>query len=152
MNDYSNGKPIKEVLETLNEKDRTTFLACRGLMRRSYLQCIASTIGMHNYTHEDDTFLDAIDVKIEMLMARAGIATNLYENEKPEEYINDPFALITRPEKVQAVEPVKPAASTEGNPNINVVDAIREKISTGPVSNANVAPNWGAATTQGTIK
>ena len=123
MNDQSNSKPIREVLESLNKKDRETFLACRGLMRRAYLQCLASTLGMHKYSHEDDTFLDALDIKLEMLMARAAIPTNINANTKPESYVHDPFALITRPQEET------PVASTEGNPNVNVVEGIAKDIS-----------------------
>ena len=61
-----------------------------------------------------------MDIKLEMLMARAAIPTNQNRNEKPEEYINDPFALITRPQEEKK--------STEGNPAVDVTKELEKNI------------------------
>lgn len=87
---------IHETLERLNEKDREKFITMRMTMRRAYLMCIEATIGLRFYNPTDDTFMDAIDVKMEMLAARAGMSTPSAERSEPEISGNDPFAMLTR--------------------------------------------------------
>lgn len=63
---------ISGLLNNLNEQDQKHFLTLRNLMRKTYLTCVNQTVGLINYTHEDDTFLDAIDLKLQTLMHRSG--------------------------------------------------------------------------------
>lgn len=63
---------ISGLLNNLNEQDQKHFLTLRNLMRKTYLTCVNQTVGLTNYTHEDDTFLDAIDMKLQTLMHRSG--------------------------------------------------------------------------------
>lgn len=91
---------IRDNLAALKIEDEKKFLAIRTLMRKTYLHAIAHTVGIAGYRPEDDTFMDAIDIKVEMLFKRAGIETPTSENKDAE--INsafDPFTLITRPQR-----------------------------------------------------
>ena len=90
---------IHDTLATIKEQDQKKFLTVRTAMRRAYLMAIAGTVGIQNYNSTDDTFMDAIDIKVEMLMQRAGIETPSNENRIAEENVNDVFSLITRPFK-----------------------------------------------------
>lgn len=108
---------MPHILDTLNNiraDDHDKFLRIRTKMRAVYLQAIHETVGMHNFIPEDDSFLDSIDIKVEMLMARAGIDTPSNKNDIPQKTnVSDVFALITRP--------LKPAKIVE-----NVVNEIKE--------------------------
>ena len=87
---------IHDTLERLNAEDRQRFITMRMTMRRAYLMCIQSSVGMNRYCAEDDTFMDAIDLKIEMLATRSGMNTLTTVNNEPRENGNDPFAMLTR--------------------------------------------------------
>lgn len=80
-------------------------------MRKTYLMAIQSTVGMAGYATEDDTFLDALDLKCEMLAVRAGITTLDNDNIHADENAVDPFALITRP--AAKAEPTTPWTPTD---------------------------------------
>lgn len=87
---------LLEVLDRLDDNKRHTFLTIRANMRKAYLCSIQASVGMQYYSTEDDTFLDALDQKVGMLMARAGVA------ERTDNV--DPFAHITRPASLIAME------------------------------------------------
>lgn len=63
---------ISNLLNNLNEQDQKHFLTLRNLMRKTYLTCVNQTVGLNAYTHEDDSFLDTIDLKLQTLMHRSG--------------------------------------------------------------------------------
>lgn len=88
---------IRDKLEEIKHDDMQRFLIVRTAMRRAYLMAINATVGITRYQSEDDTFMDAIDLKVEMLMKRAGVQTPMNENTQPESNASDPFSLITRP-------------------------------------------------------
>lgn len=87
---------IHEVLENIRQEDQQKFINIRTNMRKAYLMAISSSVGINNYNAEDDTFFDALDIKVEMLMHRAGIETPSNENRIAETNVSDPFALMTR--------------------------------------------------------
>ncbi len=87
---------IHEILENIQEQDRHKFLTIRTALRKAYLTALAASVGIQNYSAEDDTFVDALDIKVEMLMHRAGIETPSNENRIAEVNATDPFALMTR--------------------------------------------------------
>lgn len=95
---------ITHTLSNMREADQKKFLAIRNSMRKTYLMAVQSTIGMASYSSEEDSFLDAIDIKCEMLAARAGMATLDHDNLHAEETASDPFALITRPAAIAEKE------------------------------------------------
>lgn len=91
-------------LDQMRDEDRKKFLIVRASMRRAYLMSLQATVGIAKYQMEDDTFMDAMDAKIEMLMTRAGIETPLNANEQPQQNATDPFAHITRPSDLRMLE------------------------------------------------
>lgn len=89
---------IRDVISRLNDQDKQKFLEIRNSLRKAYLSAVINTVGIEGYTHDDCTFMDAIDIKVEMLMTRAGISTpNNPNNREMITPISDPFAIITRP-------------------------------------------------------
>ena len=63
---------IREILNALDVDDRALWSEHRTIMRRSYLNAHNETIGMAKWTHEDDAFLDLIDIRLALLFDRAG--------------------------------------------------------------------------------
>lgn len=103
---------IVDTLAQIRAQDQKKFLLVRTNMRKAYLMSIAATVGIASYQTEDDTFMDALDIKVEMLMHRAGIDTIKNDNSSANENASDPFAIITRP-----------AAKTEIKDNITSMPA-----------------------------
>lgn len=88
---------MSATLAAMRDADQKKFLTIRNSMRKTYLMAIQATVGITNYAPEDDTFMDAIDLKCEMLATRAGMATLDNDNLHADENAVDPFAIITRP-------------------------------------------------------
>ena len=63
---------IREILNALSIDDRALWSEQRTIMRRSYLNAYNETVGMANWSHEDDAFLDLIDIRLALLFDRAG--------------------------------------------------------------------------------
>lgn len=63
---------IREILNSLSPEDRLLWSQCRTDMRRNYLNAHNSTMGIHNWDHTDDAFLDMIDIKLAILFDRSG--------------------------------------------------------------------------------
>lgn len=63
---------IREILKALSSEDRTLWQQCRNNMRSVYLNAHNSTVGMPAWNHDDDAFLDFIDIKLATLFDRAG--------------------------------------------------------------------------------
>lgn len=64
---------IREILNALSIDHRALWSEQRTIMRRSYLNAHNETVGMANWTHEDDAFLDLIDIRLALLFDRAGL-------------------------------------------------------------------------------
>lgn len=64
---------IREILNALSIDDRALWSEQRTIMRRSYLNAHNETVGMANWSHEDDAFLDLIDIRLALLFDRAGL-------------------------------------------------------------------------------
>lgn len=112
---------ILNTLANMRDNEQRLFLKNRTSIRKAYFIALQSTVGMVNYNETDDTFLDALDIKMEMLAARAGMATLDNDNLHVEENASDVFALVTRP-----------AAKSESS-NITAMNAMP------------AGPNWGNA-------
>lgn len=122
---------IHETLERLNEADRQKFITMRMSMRRAYLMCIQASVGMQNYIPEDDTFMDAIDIKVEMLSNRAGLSTPNNDREKPNTNGFDPFEMLTRlPDQIEA-----PKAQQQEQPS-----SVQQHLETKPALNNEWKP------------
>ena len=63
---------IREILAALDIDDRALWSEHRTIMRRSYLNAHNETVGMGKWSHEDDAFLDLIDIRLALLFDRAG--------------------------------------------------------------------------------
>lgn len=63
---------IREIIKALSPEDRTLWQRCRNNMRSVYLNAHNSTVGMPAWNHDDDAFLDFIDIKLATLFDRAG--------------------------------------------------------------------------------
>lgn len=63
---------IREVIKALDTDDKANWLHHRTEMRRSFIQAHNTTVGIANWTEEDDAFLDLIDIKLALLFDRSG--------------------------------------------------------------------------------
>lgn len=63
---------IREILAALSQEDRVLWSQHRTEMRRSYLNAHNTTLGMVKWDHNDDAFLDLIDIKLAILFDRSG--------------------------------------------------------------------------------
>lgn len=63
---------IREILQSLDEQDRLLWSQCRTDMRRAYLIAHNKALGLPDWNHEDDAFMDMIDIKIATLFDRSG--------------------------------------------------------------------------------
>jgi len=63
---------IREIINSLDDQDKTMFNQHRTEMRRSYLTAHNSIIGVHAWDAYDDAFMDIIDLKLAILFDRAG--------------------------------------------------------------------------------
>lgn len=63
---------IREIIKALLPEDRTLWQQCRNNMRSVYLNAHNSTVGMPAWNHDDDAFLDLIDIKLATLFDRSG--------------------------------------------------------------------------------
>lgn len=63
---------IRISFDQLSANDASLYSACRTQIRREYLTCMEAVLGVHNYTPDDDSFMDLIDVKLLSLFSRAG--------------------------------------------------------------------------------
>lgn len=63
---------IREVLKALSIDDRALWSEQRTIMRRAYLNAHNETIGIGNWTYEDDSFMDLIDIRLALLFDRGG--------------------------------------------------------------------------------
>ena len=70
---------IREILNALSIDDRALWSEQRTIMRRSYLNAHNETVGMANWSHEDDAFLDLIDIRLALLFDRAGRLNSVKE-------------------------------------------------------------------------
>jgi len=64
---------IREILNALDIDNRALWSEQRTIMRRSYLNAHNQTVGMSQWSHEDDAFLDLIDIRLALLFDRAGL-------------------------------------------------------------------------------
>lgn len=64
---------IREILAALSIDHRALWSEQRTIMRRSYLNAHNETVGIGNWTHEDDAFMDLIDIRLALLFDRAGL-------------------------------------------------------------------------------
>lgn len=62
---------IRISFDQLSANDASLYSACRTQMRREYLTCMEAVLGIHNYTPDDDSFMDLIDIKLLSLFSRA---------------------------------------------------------------------------------
>src|SRR5712671_6235020 len=63
---------IREIINSLDEQDKTMLNQHRTEMRRSYLTAHNSIIGVHAWDAYDDAFMDIIDLKLAIIFDRAG--------------------------------------------------------------------------------
>lgn len=63
---------IREVLNALDEQDKTLWRQHRTEMRRSYMAAHNTVNGVINWSDKDDAFIDLIDIQLALLFDRAG--------------------------------------------------------------------------------
>lgn len=63
---------IREILAALDTDDRALWSEQRTIMRRSYLNAHNETVGIGSWSHEDDAFMDLIDIRLALLFDRGG--------------------------------------------------------------------------------
>jgi len=70
---------IREILNALSIDNRALWSEQRTIMRRAYLNAHNETVGIGNWTHEDDAFMDLIDIRLALLFDRAGLLDSTKE-------------------------------------------------------------------------
>lgn len=70
---------IREILAALSIDHRALWSEQRTIMRRSYLNAHNETVGIGNWTYEDDAFMDLIDIRLALLFDRAGLLDSVKE-------------------------------------------------------------------------
>lgn len=63
---------IREILKALDNEDKNLFDDCRSNIRKAYLTAHNKSLGVGNWSPEDDAFLDMVDIKIATLFDRSG--------------------------------------------------------------------------------
>lgn len=63
---------IREVLNALDEQDKRLWSQHRTEMRRSYMNAHNSVLGIEAWDHNDDAFIDLIDIKLALLFDKSG--------------------------------------------------------------------------------
>lgn len=63
---------IREILAALSPDDRALWSEHRTAMRRSFLTAHNMTVGIGNWSANDDAFADLIDIQLALLFDRAG--------------------------------------------------------------------------------
>lgn len=63
---------VREILAALSIDDRALWSEQRTIMRRSYLNAHNQTLGIEDWSAEDDAFIDLIDIRLALLFDRAG--------------------------------------------------------------------------------
>src|SRR5882672_12403415 len=107
---------IREIINSLDEQDKTMFNQHRTEMRRSYLTAHNSIIGIHAWEACDDHFMDIIDLKLAILFDRAGrfetIKDKTIDDEMIERVENE---IIEAYKGIKPVEVSKATASMQSN-------------------------------------
>lgn len=102
---------IREILNALSIDDRALWSEQRTIMRRSYLNAHNETVGMANWSHEDDAFLDLIDIRLALLFDRAGRLNAVKEiignGDKIEEDLKEKDAKLAEISKKYPIEQTK---------------------------------------------
>lgn len=63
---------IREILNALDVDDRALWSEHRTTMRRAFLTAHNATVGIGNWSANDDAFADLIDIQLALLFDRAG--------------------------------------------------------------------------------
>lgn len=63
---------IREILAAIDEKDRQLWSDCRTNMRKVFISAHNKVVGIANWSHIDDAFLDMMDIQLANLFDRAG--------------------------------------------------------------------------------
>lgn len=63
---------IREVLNALDETDKRLWSQHRTEMRKSYMNAHNSVLGIASWDHNDDAFVDLIDIKLALLFDKSG--------------------------------------------------------------------------------
>lgn len=83
---------IREILAAIDEKDKQLWSNCRTNMRKVYISAHNKVVGIANWSHIDDAFLDMMDIQLANLFDRAGrfeTTKSLVSSEDVEKIKND---------------------------------------------------------------
>lgn len=72
MGEFGNMPDIREVLNALDDTDKRLWSQHRTEMRRSYMNAHNSVLGIAAWDHNDDAFIDLIDIKLALLFDKSG--------------------------------------------------------------------------------
>lgn len=78
---------IREVLNALDEQDKRLWSQHRTEMRKSYMTAHNSVLGIAAWDHNDDAFLDLIDIKLALLFDKSGRFTPNWKEDKIKEIV-----------------------------------------------------------------
>lgn len=78
---------IREVLAALDETDKRLWSQHRTEMRKSYMNAHNSVLGIAAWDHNDDAFIDLIDIKLALLFDKSGRFTPSWKDDKIKEIV-----------------------------------------------------------------
>lgn len=87
MGEFGSMPDIREVLNALDEQDKRLWSQHRTEMRRSYMAAHNAVLGIAAWDHNDDAFIDLIDIKLALLFDKAGRFTPKWDGDKIKEII-----------------------------------------------------------------
>lgn len=79
---------IREVLAALDDTDKRLWSQHRTEMRKSYMNAHNSVLGIAAWDHNDDAFIDLIDIKLALLFDKSGRFTPSWKDDKIKEIIH----------------------------------------------------------------
>jgi hypothetical protein len=103
---------VRDVVARLAPEDRAVWQEHRTCMRKCYLSAVAATVTIDGFVHEDDSFLDLIDIRLALLFDRAGWLPNAESVKAIDE------AKYIEGDIIKAEDKIK-----NGNVNLNKIDA-----------------------------
>jgi len=111
---------IREIINSLDDQDKTMFNQHRTEMRRSYLTAHNSIIGVHAWDAYDDAFMDIIDLKLAILFDHAGRFEAIKDKTIDDAMIKQVEQdIITAYSGIKQHEVSKATASMQGNGIVN---------------------------------
>lgn len=96
---------IREVLAALDETDKRLWSQHRTEMRKSYMTAHNSVLGISAWDHNDDAFIDLIDIKLALLFDKSGRFAAIKEIINPKDGDKTETKIIQDGKNIATLEP-----------------------------------------------